>query len=159
MKLEVKLSRTNDPGTISEESGLQERKSPRGRRRNPKNLVSATTRAPARSNPEIPILHVLSESHLSGVRTKLVLEQVKNEWFSELTVTDLRAVYPESKKNVVDTIIKFSRKNLVEKGLLYPANEENIGIWKITPAGTARAQKEAGNWTPKYVEIQSMIEL
>jgi hypothetical protein len=84
---------------------------------------------------------------------------VKSEWFSELTAADLRAVYPESKKAIVDTKIKFSRKNLVEKGELYPATEETIGIWKPSPAGVARAQKEAENWKPKYVEIQSMIEL
>jgi len=83
---------------------------------------------------------------------------VKREWFGELTSVDLRAVYPESKKNVVDTVIKFSRKNLVFKGQLYPANEENIGIWKPTPAGIARAKEEAGGWMPMYVEIRSMIE-
>ena len=135
MKLEVKLSRTNDPGTISGESGLRESKTPRGRRRNPKNLVSAVTRSPARSSPEIPILCVLSESHLSGVRTKFVLEEVKSKWYRELTATDLRAVYSESKKNVVETVIKFSRKNLVEKGQLYPATEDSIGIWKPTVTG------------------------
>ncbi len=69
------------------------------------------------------------------------------------------SVYSESKKNVVETVIKFSRKNLVEKGQLYPATEDSIGIWKPTVTGIARAQKEAGNWEPKYVEIQSMIEL
>lgn len=159
MKPEAKLATGEDPRGISEDSDLQENESFRGRRRNYRNFVSATTRSPARSSPEIPILCVLSESHLSGVRTKFVLEEVKSKWYRELTATDLRAVYSESKKNVVETVIKFSRKNLVEKGQLYPATEDSIGIWKPTVTGIARAQKEAGNWEPKYVEIQSMIEL
>jgi len=123
-----------------------------------KRFISTTTRAPKHSSCEIPILSVLTKSPILGVRTDVVLKEVEAKWFKELTTSDLGAVYPESRRKVVDTIIKFSRKNLVEKGQIHPAGEENFGIWNVTQAGIDRAMKESGNWIPKYVKILSMIE-
>ena len=70
-----------------------------------------------------------------GQHTKVVLEEVENKWFRELTEIDLKAVYPESKKKIVETIIKFSRKNLVVEGEIHPVSEENFGTWRATAKG------------------------
>jgi hypothetical protein len=126
--------------------------------RKKKSFVPAKTRAPARSSPEIPILCTLAKAPTLGQPTKVVLKEVENRWFRELTDIDLKAVYPESKKKIVETIIKFSRKNLVVKGEIYPISEENFGTWRATARGIERALKEGGSWIPKYVEIDSMIE-
>jgi hypothetical protein len=58
----------------------------------------------------------------------------------------------------VETIIKFSRKNLVVRGEVHPVSEENFGTWRVTSKGIERALKEGGSWVPKYVEVNSMIE-
>jgi hypothetical protein len=129
-----------------------------GIRRKKKLFLSSKTRAPARSNPEIPILCVLAKSPILRQHTKVVLKEVESKWFKELTETDLKAIYPESKKKIVETIIKFSRKNLVGKGEIHPVSEENLGTWRATAKGIERALKEGGSWVPKYVEIDSMIE-
>jgi len=126
--------------------------------RKKKNFVPAKTRAPARSSPEIPILCILAKSPSLGQYTRVVLKEVENKWFRELTDTDLNAVYPESKKKIVETIIKFSRKNLVVRGEIHPVSEENFGTWRATAKGIERALNEEGNWVPKYVEVASMIE-
>jgi len=68
-------------------------------------------------------------------------------------------VYPESKKKIVETITKFSRKNLVGKGEIHPVSGGNFGTWTATSKGIERALKEGENWVPKYVEIDSMIEV
>ncbi|MDA4129206.1 MAG: hypothetical protein OK457_00395 [Thaumarchaeota archaeon] len=130
---------------------------PSKRIRKKKTFVSAKTRAPVRSNPEIPILCVLAKSPTLGQHTKVVLKVVESKWFKELTETDLKAVYPESKKKIVETIIKFSRKNLVVKGEIHPLGEETFGTWRATPKGIERALKEGGGWVPKYVDVDSMI--
>jgi hypothetical protein len=93
-----------------------------------------------------------------GLQTNVVLMEVASTWFKELTETDLKAVYRESKKRIVETIIKFSRKNLVDKEEIHPVSEENFGTWKATSKGIERALKEGGSWLPKYVEVHSMIE-
>ena len=123
-----------------------------------KTFVSTKTKAPSRSSSEVPILCVLAKSPTLGLETKVVLKEVESKWFKELTTTDLKAIYPESRKKIVDTIIKFSRKNLVEKGQIHPASEENFGTWKATASGIDRALKEQGSWMPKYVDILSMLE-
>jgi hypothetical protein len=138
-------------------SQLQYAISPRRIRRK-KIFASTKTRAPARSSSEVPILCVLAKSPTLGQRTKVVLKEVESKWFKELTVADLKAVYPESRKKIVETIIKFSRKNLVAKGQIHPLSEENFGTWRATPKGIERALKEGGNWVPKYVDVHSLIE-
>jgi hypothetical protein len=130
--------------------------SPRKTRR--KRYVSTWTKAPTHSSCEIPILGVLAKSPNFGLRTKIVLKEVESKWFKELTATDLTAVYPQSRRKIVDTIIKFSRKTLVEKGHIYPVVGGNFGIWKATQGGIDRAMKSEGKWMPKYARIFSMIE-
>jgi hypothetical protein len=94
-----------------------------------------------------------------GVPTAAVLREVKEKWFPELDVEDVNAVYPESKKKIVDTIIKFSRKHLVEKSLVYAPSEENpVGTWRATSLGLERAFKEQEGWLPRYVEVHSLVE-
>jgi len=123
-----------------------------------KRYISARTKAPIHNSCEIPILSVLAKSPSLGLRTKMVLKEVESKWFRDLTTTDLGAVYPQSRRKVVDTIIKFSRKTLVGKGQIHPADGENFGIWKATQAGIDRAMKAEGKWIPKYTRVFSMIE-
>jgi hypothetical protein len=91
--------------------------------------------------------------------TAEVLREVKEKWFPALDADDLRAVYPESKKKVVDTVVKFARKHLVAKGQIYPVGSENpVGTWKATSSGIERAFKDQEGWHARYVEVHSLIE-
>jgi hypothetical protein len=127
--------------------------------RKKRNYVPAKTRAPAGSGPELPILSILSRSPTSGIRTHVVLNEVKTKWFPELTLTDTNAVYPESKKKIVDSVIKFAKKHLIIKGQVFPPSTENpVGIWRITPLGIQMALKNTGNWVPKYTDVHSLME-
>jgi hypothetical protein len=128
-------------------------------RKKKKILIPAKTKAPASSSPEIPILTVLSRVPVGGIPTAAVLREVREKWFPSLDADDLRAVYPESKKKVVDTVVKFARKHLVAKGQVYPEGIENpVGTWKATSSGIERAFKEQEGWHARYVEVHSMIE-
>jgi hypothetical protein len=128
-------------------------------KRKKKTFVSAKTRAPASSSPEIPVLSILSEQPTFGMPTHTVLYKVETEWFRELTELDTKAVYPESKKKIVDSIVKFAKKHLIMKGQVFPPSEDHpVGVWWATPLGMERALKESSAWAPKYVEVHSMIE-
>jgi hypothetical protein len=128
-------------------------------KRGKRHLVPAKTKAPARSSPEVAILSILSRSPTSGITTAAVLREVKSKWFTQLNAEDLRAVYPESKKKVVDTVVKFARKHLVEKGQIYAPDEENpVGTWRATSLGLERVFKEREGWQPRYVEVHSLVE-
>ena len=94
MKTKVKTE-----NVLTKRSNSQSESFPR--KGNCKKFESVITRAPARGSPEIPILCVLAKSP-SGRRTKDVLRELRSTWFKELDQTDLDAVYPESKKGVVD---------------------------------------------------------
>jgi|SRR5579872_2447117 len=131
----------------------------RKRKRKPKIFHSAVVKIPTRGAPELPILATLAKSP-SGLKTKYVLHQVKTEWFKELGETDLSGVYEESKKGIVDTVIKYARKHLIQKGELYAPSEENpIGTWRATPKGIRRAQSELEGWSPAYVQVSAMIKV
>jgi hypothetical protein len=91
------------------------------------------------------ILCVLGRAPTLGLEAKVVLKEVESKWFSELTETDLKALYLLSRKKIVQSIIKFSKKNLIVRGEIYPVSEENFGTWKATPKGLERAIKEQGN--------------
>jgi hypothetical protein len=139
----------------------EEKMNPETRRskRTAKTFQSVVSRAPSRASPEIPILATLAKSP-SGLKTKEVLRQVKAHWLQELSETDLAAVYAESKKKVADTIIKYARKHLVEKGELYAPSEDNpIGIWRATAKGMNRALSEQESWKPCYVRVTAVIEI
>ncbi|MDA4130457.1 MAG: hypothetical protein OK457_06775 [Thaumarchaeota archaeon] len=72
-------------------------------KRNKKKYVPAKTRAPASTSPELAILSILSRSPTSGIRTHVVLQEIKTKWFPELTGTDKSAIYPASRKKIVDS--------------------------------------------------------
>jgi len=150
--LESEAGRKTGQRSASSQLELSPRKTQR------KRYVLTWTKAPIHGSCEIPILSVLAKSPNLGLPTKIVLKEVESKWFEELTTTDLGAVYPQSRRKVVDTIIKFSRKNLVEKGQIHPASGGKFGIWIATQAGIDRAVKAGGSWIPKYARIFSMIE-
>jgi hypothetical protein len=128
------------------------------KKRHRKILLPARTRAPARSSPEIPILAILARAPKNGMRAKQVINEVE-KWFPELCSLDTSAVYPTSKKGIVDTIARYGRMHLVERGQLYPPSEENpAGTWKITSLGIERVFKEQEGWRPRYVDVDSLIE-
>jgi hypothetical protein len=113
-------------------------------KRKKRNYVPAKTRAPSNSSPEIPVLSILSEQPTFGMLTHTVLYKVETEWFPELTELDTKAVYPESKKKIVDSIVKFAKKHLIIKGQVFPPSEDHpVGVWWATPLGMERALKES----------------
>jgi hypothetical protein len=119
---------------------------------------SVLARTPSRNSSQVPILVVLARSPTGEMRTKEVLEQLKNgHWFEELSERDLGAVYEKSHKNLFDSIAKFSRKDLVIKKQLYSIGPEcEMGVWKITRSGIERAQKEGPGWRPTYAMHQAL---
>ena len=86
----------------------------RTRVRKKKIVISARIKTPSRNSSEMPILLALSRASDYSLKTKVVLQHVR-KCFDELDEDDLRASYPKSRQNVVNTIIKFSRKQLVSK--------------------------------------------
>jgi len=104
-------------------------------------------------------LRVLSRAPDSGVGTNEVLQEVRSaKWFSELNDKDREARYPASGKKIVDSVIKFSRKNLGMKGGIYPAGEGTpIGIWRITPRGMDMAAIREVCWKPRYSTHDAVI--
>ncbi|HXQ91792.1 MAG TPA: winged helix-turn-helix domain-containing protein [Nitrososphaerales archaeon] len=117
------------------------------------------SRAPTASACEIPILRVISRAPDKGVSTKEVLEEVRSaKWFRELNDDDRRARYPASGKKIVDSVIKFARKNLVMRGEIYPAGEGMpIGVWRITPRGVDMAAIQEVHWKPRYSTHDAVI--
>jgi hypothetical protein len=136
------------------------RKAPTGKKRLTRTYRSILARAPSRNSGEVPILILLSQSPSGEMRTKDVLEQLKNgHWFEELSESDLRTVYEKSHKNLFDSIAKFSRKTLVtKKELFHIGPEVEMGVWKITRSGIERAQKEGPGWSPTYAMHQALEE-
>jgi hypothetical protein len=123
-----------------------------------KEFVVGSASCPKGSNAEIPVLAVLSQS-TSGMRTVLVLKEVRGpKWYPKLTATDLQARYANSRKNCVDTSIKFAKKHLVVKGEAYPPSHENpFGIWRISPKGMERLRKERDSWVAKYATYSDRL--
>ncbi|HXQ93388.1 MAG TPA: hypothetical protein VN739_10320 [Nitrososphaerales archaeon] len=147
-----KIENTQERGVVNYETCSKFRK-----RKKPK-IFHLVVKIPSRGAPELPILATLAKSP-SVLKTKYVLHQVKTNWFKELSETDLSGVYQESKKGIVDTVVKYSRKHLIEKGDLFAPSEENpIGTWRATPKGVKRAQSEKEGWKPTYVQVSAMIE-
>jgi hypothetical protein len=118
----------------------------------------AKIRGPSRNNPEIPILCTLASAHEKGMETKLVLRKIRRKFYPELSKVDVEAVYPSGKK-VFETVVKFAKKHLVEKGEIYPvgSNGLQIGIWKPTPKGCERAFLEGERWHPEFGEYNALM--
>jgi hypothetical protein len=127
--------------------------------RKSKTFIFTMTKAPKRGSPEVPILAILARSPETGTRTRIVLQEVERLWFRALDADDLKAVYPGSKKRVVQTVVKYARKHLIGKGEIFPPSEENpVGYWRATEKGILRAINEQGSWMPSYADVASMIE-
>ena len=123
-------------------------------------LTLVKVRGPARRNPEIPILCVLSRSPKLGLRCKFVREQVKRKYYPILSGDDLEARYQNSGKKVTDSVIKFAKKHLVLKGQVYAIGPDcEMGTWKITPQGVERLLKEENTWIPKYSEYFAYVPI
>ena len=115
---------------------------------------------PARRNPEIPILQILSTSPKLGLTCKFVREQVKQKYYPKLSSEDLEARYQTSGKKVVDSVIKFAKKHLAMRGQIYPIGPDcEKGTWKITPLGVERMLKEDGAWAPQYSEYFACVPI
>jgi len=127
-------------------------------RRQTKITTRINARGPACSACELPILSVLSRSPETGTETRLVLEEVITKWFSQLDDDDRNSRYPASKRKIVESVIKYARKNLVLKGEIFPAGEgKPVGIWRATPRGLERVLKERGGWSPRYTNHDAVI--
>jgi len=115
-------------------------------------ITRVKSKAPTASSCEIPILSILFREQINGVRTRQVLEEVRSaKWFGKLNDDDRKARYPESKKKIVDSVIKFAKKNLVIKGHVFPpGNDSPLGTWKITREGSGRFEMDGNSWSPKY---------
>jgi len=126
------------------------------KRINPKKRTRVVTRvrskAPASTSPEIPILYTLLGTPETWALARDVLKEVGSaKWFSELDDDDRKARYPKSKKKIVDSVIKFAKKNLVLKGQVFPPGKDApLGTWKITRKGSERAAMYGSSWSPKY---------
>jgi hypothetical protein len=123
-------------------------------------LTLVKVHGPSRRNPEVPILCVLSKSPRLGLRCKFVLDQVKQKYYPKLSYEDIQARYENSGKKVSDSIIKFARKHLVLKGMIYAIGLEcEKGTWKITPLGLERMLKEENAWVPNYSEYWANVPI
>jgi hypothetical protein len=93
------------------------------------------------------------------MRTGNVLKEIRGgAWYPELLDEDLQAVYMASKKNVIDSVTKFGRKDLTIRRQLLPIGPEcEQGWWKLTPLGFERAIKEGPSWEPKYKTCRALI--
>jgi len=127
-------------------------------RRRAKVIIRVNARAPACSACELPILSVLSRAPETGTKTRAVLKEVSTMWFSLLNDDDRNARYPSSKRKIVESVVKYARKNLVIKGEIFPAGEDKpAGIWRATRRGLERALKERGGWSPRYSNHDAVI--
>jgi len=138
--------------------GNENQKSPKRRQDRPiKVITRIRARAPACSACEIPILSTLSKAAETGMLTKVVIKEVSTKWFSRLSEDDRNARYPESRKKITQTIIKFARKNLVMKGEIFPVGGVPLGIWRATQKGLERGLREKDGWRARYSLHDSVI--
>jgi len=95
---------------------------------------------------------------MEGMPTRIVLQEVRSEKWFKLTDDDLKARYPKSRRKIVDSVIKYARKNLVLKGQILPVGENvPIGTWRATRIGLARYAVEWKEWKPRYSTHDAII--
>jgi len=139
----------------ADDSPLIERK---GLVRGKKIAARIIVKAPSRNNAEVPILSILAAAPGNEMKTKLVLQELRTKWFSELNENDSGAVYEKSRKNLFDSIVKYSKKQLVLKGQIFPIGENcEFGKWKITELGLERARSELNSWNPRYTQRSAIL--
>jgi len=92
--------------------------------------------------------------------TKTVLQELKSaQWFGKLSDDDRSALYAKSRRRVVDSVIKFSRKNLVIRNEIYPVGQGMpTGTWKATKKGLERFAKEKEGWIARYRIHDAILE-
>jgi len=127
------------------------------RTRGTKVITRIKARAPTSSACEIPILSVLFRAQEAGMPTRTVLQEVRSAKWFKLTDDDLKARYPKSRRKIVDSVIKYGRKNLVLKGQILPVESVAIGTWKATRIGLARYAMEWKEWKPRYSTHDAII--
>ena len=121
-------------------------------------LTLVKVQGPARRNPEIPILCVLSKSPKLGVECRFVREELKRKYYPALSFEALEARYQKSGKKIVDSVIKFAKKHLVLRGEAYEVGRTcKRGTWRITPIGLERMLKEENAWVPKFSEYLGYV--
>jgi len=114
-------------------------------------ITGIKSKAPACACCEIPILITLARTPETGMRTKDVLEEVRTKFFDRLNSDDCEARYPVSRRRIVESVMKFSKKNLVLKQEVFPVGEGlPVGTWKVTEKGLARVRNNMGKWTARY---------
>ena len=145
-----------EPKLEQETSPNKKKSSTKFRSKAEKRLVEIRVKTPARNASEVPILATLAQVPGYSLKTKDVLKRVRK--YFELGEDDLNARYPKSHQLVVNSIIKFSRKELVSKKQLYPIGEEcQLGTWKLTPSGLRRARDAAADWQPRYTYRNAIL--
>jgi hypothetical protein len=139
--------------------GNENLKSPKRRQTGAAKVITRIrATAPTSSACEIPILSILFRAQEAGMPTRTVLQEVRSAKWFKLTDDDLKARYPKSRRKIVDSVIKYSRKNLVLKGQILPVGENvPIGTWKATRIGLARYAMEWKEWKPRYSTHDAVI--
>ncbi|HXQ92831.1 MAG TPA: hypothetical protein VN739_07470 [Nitrososphaerales archaeon] len=104
-------------------------------------------------------MFVLSKAPDVGVQTRTVLQEVRSaRWFGKLDDDDRKARYQGSRRKITDSVIKWSKKNLVAKGEIFPPGDGcQVGVWKITQKGLKRAKEEITGWSPFYSYHDAII--
>jgi hypothetical protein len=132
---------------------------PRSRKRR-RVVRNVTSKSPTSTCAEIPILKTLGAAPEKKLSLKAVIKEVieSGKWFPELSQEDLVARHPNSKRKIVETALKFSRKNLVLKGELFPPSDIP-GIWRIAGKGLERINdpEKVDRWRRKYSEHDAII--
>jgi hypothetical protein len=124
-----------------------------------KKIFRVRSQSPASGSTEIPILCVLSRAPDLQMRAKAVLQEVTGpKWFPNLSEEDRKARYPRSKRKIVESVAKWSKKDLVLSNQIYsPQEVTNPGMWKLTAKGLARAKVDASGWTARYAVHEDAI--
>jgi len=139
--------------------GDENQRSPKNKKTRPVKVITRiTARSPTSSVCEIPILSLLFRAQEAGMSTRTVLQEVRSAKWFKLSDDDLKARYPKSRRKIVDSVIKYGRKNLVLKGQILPVGEGvPTGTWKATPRGLTRYTMEGQGWKPRYSTHDAII--
>ena len=128
---------------------LKEKRSTRSRQ---KLVVQVRAKAPACKSCELPILKILSREPETGMRAKVVIQEVSSaKWFPLLDEDDQDARYVSSRKKITPTVIRWARENLALQGEICGiGNGGEVGVWKATMKGLDRAKEGVDGWRAEY---------
>jgi hypothetical protein len=147
MKKVIQLEEEPSKTSSTPASVANQRRGSRGIR---KVIRRITSKSPTSSSAEIAILHVLSHAPENELPAKAAINEVaeSGKWFSKLNENDLAARYENSRRRIVEIVVRYSRKNLVTKGQIEPPGTRP-GVWRLTPKGLERIRGD-DNWRAKY---------